>query len=131
MSTTASGTTSGPVSFHMIEAVATRLEGAPVASRRWSDEFKERAVVEATKPGANLSAVARNFGISPALLFKWRRKAHEKSSGAKLLDNASIPTSSVPEFGVVEIVIGDVVVRAGAGFDEMQLQRVIRAVRSA
>ncbi|RMI08021.1 IS66 family insertion sequence hypothetical protein [Sinorhizobium meliloti] len=32
---------------------------------------------------------------------------------------------------VVEVVIGDVVVRAGADVDEAHLQRVIRAVRSA
>ena len=31
----------------MIEAVASRLEGAPREVRRWSDEFKAQAVVEA------------------------------------------------------------------------------------
>ncbi|WXL40227.1 hypothetical protein WGR33_04420 [Sinorhizobium meliloti] len=32
---------------------------------------------------------------------------------------------------VVEMIIGDIVVRAGADVDEVHLQRVIRAVRSA
>jgi transposase len=32
---------------------------------------------------------------------------------------------------VVEIIIGDIVVRAGADVDEAHLQRVIRTVRSA
>lgn len=32
---------------------------------------------------------------------------------------------------VIEVVIGEVVVRAGADVDETHLQRVIRAVRSA
>ncbi|WP_234894973.1 transposase, partial [Sinorhizobium meliloti] len=40
----------------MIEAVADRLEGAPrQLRRRWSDEFKARAVAEALEPGASVS----------------------------------------------------------------------------
>lgn len=39
----------------MIEAVADRLEGAPrQLRRRWSEEFKARAVTEALKPGASV-----------------------------------------------------------------------------
>jgi transposase len=115
----------------MIEAVPTRLEGAPVASRRWSDEFKERAVLEASKPGANVSAIARDFGIAPQLLFKWRRKAHEKSASATLLDELETSATTVQDVGAVEILIGDIVVRVSATVNETQLERVIRAVRSA
>ncbi|MCZ7866033.1 transposase [Agrobacterium salinitolerans] len=43
----------------MIEAVPERFEGAPRQfRRRWSDDFKERAVAEAMEPGANVSAIA-------------------------------------------------------------------------
>ena len=55
---------SGTRTFHMIEAVADRLEGAPrQLRRRWSDEFKAQAVTEALEPGASVSAIARRIGI--------------------------------------------------------------------
>ncbi|KWV52355.1 hypothetical protein AS026_05115 [Rhizobium altiplani] len=38
--------------------------------RRWSDEFKERAVAEAMEPGASVSAIAHRLGIQhPSQLF--------------------------------------------------------------
>ncbi|MQX22685.1 transposase, partial [Sinorhizobium meliloti] len=59
----------------MIEAVPERLEGSPRQLRRfWSDEFKALAVEEASRPGANISAVARQIGILPSQLFRWRRE---------------------------------------------------------
>ncbi|WP_442869679.1 transposase [Bradyrhizobium sp. CCBAU 65884] len=50
--------------FHMIEAVAGRLEGAPRLRRRWSDEFKAQVVTEALEPGASVSAIARRRGTA-------------------------------------------------------------------
>ncbi|WP_409362502.1 transposase [Bradyrhizobium sp. SBR1B] len=49
--------------FHMIEAVAGRLEGAPRLRRRWSD-FKAQVVTEALEPGASVSAIARRRGTA-------------------------------------------------------------------
>lgn len=58
---------SGTRNFHMIEAVLERFEGATRQfRRRWSDEFKERAVAEAMGPGASVSAIARRIGIHPS-----------------------------------------------------------------
>ncbi|MDX0322051.1 transposase [Sinorhizobium meliloti] len=65
----------------MIEAVADRLEGAPrQLRRRWSDEFKARAVAEALEPGASVSAIAHRIGIHPSQLFAWRRNARTDAS---------------------------------------------------
>ncbi|MBY5592840.1 transposase [Rhizobium leguminosarum] len=51
-----SAPSSGTRNFHMIEAVPERLEGAPRQfRRRWSDDFKARAVAEAMEPGASVS----------------------------------------------------------------------------
>ncbi|WP_369127000.1 transposase [Paracoccus liaowanqingii] len=45
------------------EAVTERLDGAPVGERRrWSDEFKERAVAAALEPGVNVSGAGPPFG---------------------------------------------------------------------
>ena len=45
--------------------------------RQWSDAEKQKIVAEAERPDANVSAVARRHGITPGLLFRWRRMARE------------------------------------------------------
>ncbi|MDI7864947.1 transposase [Rhizobiaceae bacterium n13] len=59
----------------MIEAVPDRLDGSPRQLRRfWSDEFKAAAVEQACQPGVNVSAIARQIGILPSQLYRWRRE---------------------------------------------------------
>lgn len=107
-----SAPSSGTRNFHMIEAVAERLEGAPRQfRRRWSDEFKERAVAEAMEPGASVSAIAHRIGIHPSQLFGWRSDAGPGRSSLPAAVEAEI--GSVCARAVIEVVIGDVVVRAG------------------
>jgi transposase len=43
--------------------------------RRWSDDEKMRIIAETLAPGAKVAAVARRHGVSPSLLFFWRRQA--------------------------------------------------------
>ena len=120
---------SGDRSFRMIEAVAIpeRLEGAPAqVRRRWSDAFKEQAVAEALTPGVNVSAIARRIGIKPSQLFAWRKAQCQNQSGhPPQRDNPTV------DGGLVELVVGAIVIRCDATIDEQRLQRLIRAVRSA
>jgi transposase len=115
----------------MIEAVAERLEGAPQQlRRRWSDEFKAGVVAEACVPGASVSAIARRVGIHPSQLFSWRRAL--AGGQEQPLEPAAAPEQvAMSGDAVVEIVIGEVIVRAGADVSEAHLSRVMRAVRSA
>jgi transposase len=114
----------------MIEAVADRFEGAPrQLRRRWSDEFKAQAVTEALEPGASVSAIARRIGIHPSQLFAWRRDARAERHDRSRHSSCEGMVASVAG-AVIEIAIGDVVVRAGVDVDEAHLQRVIRVVRS-
>ncbi|WP_283811416.1 transposase [Bradyrhizobium sp. AC87j1] len=115
----------------MIEAVAERLEGAPrQLRRRWSDEFKAQVAAEALEPGASVSAIARRIGIHPSQLFAWRRDARaERHYCSRHSSDAGAVASMTG--AVIEIAIGEVVVRAGRQVEEAHLQRVIRAVRSA
>jgi transposase len=112
-----------------MEAVPHRLEVGPDRPRRrWSVEAKV-----ALKPGANVSAIARQAGIPPAQLFGWRRKAmqagvvqcdaHEQRLGFVEVT----PTSS----SMIEIVVADVVVRITADVDQNHLVKILRAVRQA
>ena len=40
--------------------------------RRWSDDFKDRAIAASLEPGVNISALARSLDITPSQLFSWR-----------------------------------------------------------
>ena len=126
---------SGDRSFQLIEAVVGRLDGAPVSRRRrWSDEFKARAVAATLDPDVNISAAAREMGISPSQLFGWRRQAMREGA----VTSSASPTACASPTAVegrsapmVEISVGAAVIRVSADIGEADLRRVIRAVRTA
>ncbi|WP_219323988.1 transposase [Methylovirgula sp. HY1] len=112
-----------------IEVRAERLDGAPVGERRrWSDDFKYRAIAASFEPGTNISALARSLDITPSLLFAWRRAAAlraEKNEG-------QVPSEPrAAKMGRVEIEIGGAMVRVSADIPEADLRRLLRAVREA
>src|SRR3954447_11923023 len=45
--------------------------------RRFSAEEKRRLVAETMRPGASVAAVAREHGVHPNQLFRWRQLARE------------------------------------------------------
>ena len=91
-------------------------------------------IAETLAPGANVSAIARREGIAPSQLFGWRRQAIRKGT-VTALDAGGGPhfveVETAAAAVAVEIVVGGVVVRAGAEITEDQLRRVLRAVRTA
>lgn len=122
----------GDRSFHLIEAVPDRMEGAPVARRRrWSDEFKAEMVARSFEPGTNVSALAREIGIKSSQLFGWRADALKRGEVERHDDEAASEVTSGTARGVVEIVINGATIRAGTDIGEAHLRRAIRAVRSA
>jgi transposase len=46
----------------------------PGTRRRYTAEQKRMILDEAQRPGGSISAVARQFGISPSLVFQWKRQ---------------------------------------------------------
>ena len=128
--------TSDTKNFEVIRATPERLSVSPGRSyRTWSREEKDRIVGETFTPGANVSAIARSHGLDPSQLFAWRRKA--LASG--LVAPVSRGRGQAVKFArfdavtsdMVEIVIGDVVVRVGSDVEPERLAAVIRAVRQA
>lgn len=123
MSTTSSTPMPATGSLRLVEAIVGRFDGAPVGERhRWSEEFKAKAVAAALEPGVNVSALARRLGISLPQLFGWRKTFLNKQ-------NEDVPAGAPAS--VVEIAVGDVVIRVSSDFEEAGLRRILRAVRSA
>lgn len=58
--------------------------------RRWSEDEKQAIITEAMQRGVNISAIARRHGITPNLLFRWRKAAQIE---AKLGAPAFLPVS--------------------------------------
>lgn len=56
--------------YRRIEVITGRRQ-----RRNWTDEEKARILAESAEPGANISAVARRFGVNRGLLNVWRREA--------------------------------------------------------
>ncbi|WP_244301626.1 transposase [Stappia sp. P2PMeth1] len=68
-------------SFHVLEAVPDRLEGAPRCVRReWSEAFKVRLVAETLVPGTNVSAIARREGSTPPVKAALRAEGERRKS---------------------------------------------------
>ena len=123
-------------SFEVLTASPVRLSSSPARSyRSWSDEEKARIVGETLVAGANVSAIARSNGLDPSQLFAWRRKAKASGAVAPLVGAPSRPVKfarfDAMRSDMVEIVVGDVVVRAGGDVEPDRLADVIRAVRKA
>ena len=79
--------------------------------RRFSIADKLRAVRESNEPGMSVSYVARKYGISPSLLFNWRRRMAEGGKQAIQADDDVVAASEVRELKrqirELERVLGD------------------------
>lgn len=122
--------------FEVLTASPVRLSKSPARSyRSWSVEERARIVSEALAPGANVSAIARSNGVDPSQLFAWRRKAMAAGGVAPVKSGTSEPLKFVrfeaARSDMIEIVVGDAVVRAGGDVEPDRLVEVIRAVRRA
>ncbi|WP_420969462.1 transposase [Bradyrhizobium sp. B120] len=123
-------------SFEVLTEGPVRLSSSPARSyRSWSDEEKARIVGGTLVAGANVSAIARSNGLDPSQLFAWRRKAKGSGVMVPLAAAASGPVKfarfKAARSNMVEIAIGDVVVRASGDVEPNRLADVIRAVRKA
>src|SRR5664279_3239302 len=109
-----------------IEVIAERLDGAPVGERRrWSDDFKDRAIAVSLEPGTNISALARTLDIAPSQLFGWRRAAALRAE--KVERQAPAEPRATKTRQRVEIEIGGAVVRVNADIPAADLRRLLRA----
>jgi transposase len=76
--------------------VITRAE----RRRRWSPADKVRLVMATREPGATVSAVAREHGVSESLLYAWRGRMAQAPAGG------AVSTATSAGFTPVRVVDG-------------------------
>jgi transposase len=106
--------------------------------RRWSEDEKLRIVAESLRGPRLVSATARRYGISPSLLYTWRRAFRAERIGAEGSAPGFMPAMIIPETrpgsgaaptGRMEIVVAKgrrIIVDAGV--DAAALARVVEVL---
>ena len=119
------------------------IEG-PTGRRRRTKGERGRIAAESLMPGVSVADVARRHGITRWQVYDWRKKLRtgqlvvpESVAALPMFAElvvggaaAEAPATTEAASGV-EIVVSDVVIRAGADTDEGLLTRAIRAARAA
>lgn len=118
------------------------IEG-PSGRRRRSKAERARIAVESMMPGVTVADMARKHGTTRWQIYDWRKQLRKGdllvpesmaglSAFAELVVKAPAPPAQPVRDGLdLEIIVGDVVIRAGHGADEGRLTRAIRAARAA
>jgi transposase len=127
------------------------IEG-PTGRQRRSDAEKARIVAESLMPGMTVADVARRHGTTRWQVYEWRRRAREGRLALSAETAPEAPRSLLRGVGPpaafaavvvedahpgaaggsgIEVVVGDVVIRAAPDAGEAHLARVIRAARAA
>lgn len=123
----------------------SRLEVIEGPSGRRQRTQAERALIAAASmvPGVKVADVARKHGTTRWQVYDWRKQLRKGNLVlpesvaslpvfAELVLDDPVPDTWLGHGGsALEIIVGDVAIRAGAGADEEQLARAIRAARAA
>ena len=63
--------------------------------RRFSTDLKLAVIAETMQPGMSISYVARRHGLSPSLVFRWRRLMSEGGREAVRADDEVVPVTEL------------------------------------
>lgn len=127
------------------EGGVSRLEviEGPTGRRRRTPAERARIAAESLMPGVKVADVARRHDTTRWQIYDWRKQLRngklalpESVSALPMFAELMMeePVSAAPsvqDSSVIEIVVGDVVIRADASAEEGRLTRVIRAARFA
>ena len=83
----------------MSSATPSRVEVVTCVQRRrrWTPEQKLEIVKQTNEPGSSVSMVARQFGITAAQLFQWRKAYLQGSLMAVGANETVVPASELQE----------------------------------
>ncbi|HRO13096.1 transposase [Amaricoccus sp.] len=112
----------------------------PTGRRRRSASEKARIVAESLMPGVTVADVARRHGTTRWQVYDWRRRARDgrlvpAETSPSVAFAGVVVAEAQPASGAdgsdIEVVVGDVMIRAAPDAGEAHLARVIRAARAA
>jgi transposase len=101
--------------------------------RRWSSAEKERLVAASLEPGAAVSALAREAGLHPTQLYRWRRQLcarHQtpRFAPVQVIGEAAAPGLRTP-VGVIEIELaGGTRLRITGAVDAVTVSAAVSAL---
>ena len=72
---------------------ANAEDTAPTRRGHWNKETKQRIIAASLAPGACVKEVAKAHGVSPAVLYQWRKRCRRKERTAKARTVALVPVS--------------------------------------
>ena len=138
---------------HKLEPKAVRrieVITGPGGRRRFPDDEKARIIEEALVPGAVISGVARQNGLTPQQLFTWLRQVRRRTGTEQAEAASFVPAvveSAVPanpvrrnrsrkrlrtsDAGTIEITAGGLTVRIARGADVKAVAAVMAALKAA
>lgn len=124
----------------------------PGGRRRFADDEKARIIEEALVPGAVVSAVARQNGLTPQQLFTWLRQVRRRTGTERTEPASFVPAvveravpaepvwrsrsrkrerASARYTGMIEVEAGGVTVRIARGADVRAVAAVMAALKAA
>ena len=118
------------------------IEG-PSGRRRRTKAQRARIAAESMMPGVKVADVARKHGTTRWQIYDWRKQMRAGNLvlpesvaalpifAALVVDHTATAAPQTVTRSNLEIVVGDVFIRAWADADEGQLTRAIRAARAA
>lgn len=78
-------------STHSVEIVQT------VSRKRWTAAQKSSIVAECMQPGGSVARTARAHGISPAMLYRWRKLMMDGGETALQVNDAVVSATEVAQ----------------------------------
>jgi transposase len=103
--------------------------------RRWSTADKAAIVAESLAPGAVASTIALRHGLHRNQLYAWRRELRSAAvadAGVPLPDFVPVIAEprAVSTTAMIEIAVGDAVLRVGPGVDLALLGKIIGVLKA-
>jgi transposase len=120
------------------------------ARREYTPEERAAVLTEAAMPGARVLLVAQRYGVSPSLVYRWRREAAGRPARQArprtprfvplLVEGNGVPQDPVVPLGPatqetgagrIEVVLGNGrLLRVGAGVDAAAVARLAAALEA-
>jgi transposase len=125
------------------EGYVGRLDviGGPTGRQHRSNAEKARIAAESLAPGAIVADVARRHGATRWQIYDWRRRFRRGRLAGPTEEIVAPPAfvpltvhddpRTEPSDEIIEIHIGDILIRVGRNASEAGLARIFRAVRAS